>query len=274
MSNEYVSCSFNISDDLENELFKIAAVFNYAHKYKKIPVFNSEHGRSMYNSVLNTMDKSEYDTLNFTILKENNSYTEFENVEGNVLLKGNFYSLQYYTAAVKNKMISIIYSNEDYMFDAYTYYENIKRFFTDLELQKNNNNVEINDDDMISLYVRVDNYKLLEYKNELETISKLLLKARDSNKKYVAIFSNDIAWCKEFIKDDYVYFVKTKNNDYNPEEFQFIILSFFKNNIIYNDKYSWYASFISSFKDKLIIDYNKKYRKINILNVLEDYDNM
>jgi hypothetical protein len=253
MSYGYVSCDLNECECLEDELFKITAVFYYASKYKKNPVFYLEYNRNMYNYMLNTMSKSEYDNLNFTIVKENNndSYTEFEDIEGNVFLEGNFTSLNYFTSHVKNKMVNIIYSYEDYMFDAYTYYENIKTFFAKLD------KVEIADDDMISIYVNIDNYKLLEYKKEVETITRFLAKARENNKKYVALFSNDIKWCKEFIKDDYVYFVETHNDKYNPEEYQFIILSFFKNNILYNHNYSLYASLINSFKEKLLISCDK-----------------
>lgn len=251
MSNGYVSCNLNTCNYFEDELFKIAAVFYYASKYKKSPVFHLNNNRNMYKNLLNTMCKEEYENLNFTIVEEkNDNYTEFEDIDGNVFLEGNYTSLKYFTSFVKNRMVNIIYSYEDYMFDAYTYYENIKSFFADLD------NVEITDDDMISIYINIDNYKL-----DVETITKLLANARENNKKYVAIFSNDISMCEEFIKDDYVYFVKT-NIKYNIDEFQFVILSFFKNNIIYNSKYSLYASLISSFKDKLIINYEPDTKNI------------
>jgi len=251
-----------IQGGLGNQLFQIAATYNYAYKYNKTPIFfntdylpNSHNferrtfWKTLFRNKLTILEKEEYEKLipKITNMREykNDIYTPFPNVAENVQLFGYFQSLKYFTKDVRNTMIDLIYSNEDLMYASYEYYENIKKHFSKLEKEKNNINIEITDNDMISLHVRRGDYVLLNWELNDSYIKKAIERA---NKKYIAVFSDDIAWCKENIKNDFVFFVEL-----NDVALEFITMSLFQNNIIANSTYSWFASFISSYKNKLVI---------------------
>jgi len=260
MSNGLVTA--HIQGGLGNQLFQIAATYNYAYKYNKTPIFfntdylHNSHNferrtfwNTLFSNKLTILKKEEYHKLkqNIIILNEykNDIYTPFPNVVGHALLLGYFQSLKYLTKEVRNTMIDLIYSNEDFMYSSYEYYENIKKHFSKLEKEKNNIDIEITDDDMISLHVRRGDYVLLNWELNDSYIKKAIERA---NKKYIAVFSDDIEWCKENIKNDFVFFVEL-----NDVALEFITMSLFQNNIIANSTYSWFASFISSYKNKLVI---------------------
>lgn len=264
--DNYVSCI--IQGGLGNQLFQIATVYDYAYKYNKVPIFKnvenlynqSNHERktfwkTLFSDKLNVIDIDVYDKINFNIIdeKQNNVYTELPYIKGNVLLKGYFQAYKYISEKTRLKMIELIYSNEDYMYEAYKIYNIITSHFG-----------INNDDDMISLHIRRGDYLLFDTYHtnlKLDYYEKAYnMSCELSNKKRnIVVFSDDIKWCKENLSDKYenIYFI-----DINNIQIEFILLSFFQNNIIANSTFSWFASFISSFKDKIIIA-PKKWFEIN-----------
>lgn len=252
---EYVSCV--IQGGLGNQLFQIAAAYDYGFKYNKTPIFKNvdnlynpfNHERktfwkTLFSNKLNVVDDDEYNKIQFTHINEarNNIYNELPYAKGNVMLHGYFQSYKYISEKTRIKMIELIYSNEDYMYEAYDIYEKIKKIFGDVE-----------DDDMISLHIRRGDYLLID-KFHTNLDKEYYDKSYDKScsignkKRAVVVFSDDIEWCKSNIKYDKIYFI-----DINNVSVEFILLSLFQNNIIANSTFSWFASYISSFKDKIVI---------------------
>jgi len=255
--NNYVTC--HVQGGLGNQLFQIASVYEYADMYKKTPIFanvdylpnNFNHERrtywsTLFSNKLNVIDIPEFNKIYFNNLYEQQGfvYNKFYFINDNVKLVGYFQAYKYISEKTRIKMIELIYSNEEYMYAAYEKYNEIKSYFDNVD-----------DDDMISFHIRRGDYVLSQnhhlvlnenYYKEAYDIS-----CKMSNKKRkVVIFSDDIAWCKETFTNKYdsIYFVELDNIG-----IEFILLSLYKNNIIANSSFSWFASFISSYKDKLVI---------------------
>jgi hypothetical protein len=252
---EYVSC--NICGGIGNQLFQIAITLNYAKKYNKTPIFKNitnlpnQHGferktqwSTLFNNKLKVLDEAEFNSINFNIYNEiiNNVYIELPKINGNILFNGYFQAYQYISNTyIKKKMQELIYNNEDYMYAAYNKYNDIKKYFNDE-----------NDDNYVSMHVRRGDYVYIQnfhnlldinyYKEAYNIVSV-------NNKKNIVVFSDDIEWCKNNIKiNDKIYFV-----DINNLCIELILMSFIKHNIIANSSFSWWASFISNYKDKIVV---------------------
>ena len=166
-------------------------------------------------------------------------------------MTGYFQSYKYISEKTRIKLIELIYSNEDYMYKAYNKYNEIIKFFGDVK-----------DDDMVSLHIRRGDYLLIDkfhtnldkdyYDTAYNTISNIT-----KTQKKVVVFSDDIEWCKNNIKFEDTYYIDEKDIC-----IEFLILSFFKNNILANSTFSWFASYINSFKCKIVIA-PKKWFDIN-----------
>ena len=269
--NNYVSCV--IQGGLGNQLFQIAVTLDYADKYNKTPIFKNvdflynpcNHERRTYWSTLfddklTVIDKDKFDLIKFTYLREfkDNIYKELEYIEGNVMIIGYFQSYKYISEKTRIKIIELIYSKDDYMYETYKIYNEIIDYFK-----------ISNDDDMVSMHVRRGDYLLnnthhytldVDYYEKAYNISCDLSK----KKRNVVVFSDDIKWCKENFSNKFenIYFV-----DINNTCIEFILLSFFQNNIIENSTFSLFASYISSFKDKIIISPKKWFGKCGPQNI-------
>jgi hypothetical protein len=264
--NNYVSCY--IQGGLGNQLFQIASVYEYADMYKKTPIFanvdylpnqfNYErrtYWDTLFSGKLNVIDINEYNKIYFNNLYEQQGfvYNKLPYINDNVKIIGYFQAHRYISEKTRIKMIELIYSNDTYMYNAYNKYNSIKSYFGSV------GNIEVDDDDMISFHVRRGDYVLLQnnhplldekyYKEAYDISCKL-----SNKKRNVVVFSDDIAWCKETFasKYDNIYFVELDNIS-----IEFILMSLFKNNVIANSSFSWFASFISSYKDKIVIAPNK-----------------
>ena len=266
----YVSC--DVKGGLGNQLFQIASVYEYADVYNKTPIFanvdylynNFNHERrtywyTLFNNKLNVIDIIDFNKIYFNNLYEQKCfiYNKLPYINDNVKIIGYFQAHKYISEKTRLKMIELIYSNEEYMYEAYEKYNNIKSYF------KNINGVdrvdEDDDDDMISFHIRRGDYVLSQgyhnvldekyYKDAYEISCKI-----GNKKRNVVVFSDDIPWCKETFTNKYdnIYFVELNNIG-----IEFILLSLFKNNVIANSSFSWFASFISSYKDKIVIAPNK-----------------
>lgn len=243
---EYVSC--DIWGNLGEQLFQISATLNYAWKYGKIPIFQKKnqeyyYWNTLFSEKLNVIDIDEFEKINFTnIISSNDNFQELPFMHGNVMLNGIFQSYKYFSKRTLNKMIELIYSNEDYMYKAYDNYNEIKKYFG-----------YIGDNDMVSMcimrnnrsYIELINYRLDEtyYHKAYEYC------CNKANKKLnIVIFTDDVSWCSNNLKFDNVFYVTIPNLCIN-----FILLSFFQHNIISNSLFGLYATYISSFEDKIIV---------------------
>lgn len=253
--------SIEIIGGLGNHLFQIAFLhyFKMNSKSKRDLIFKYE--KECYNAFSLTR-KTFWDSLfqnqfnilhniddiDFNIIYYEKNNHKFDNnlplnIEKNILFRGYFQSFEYINDKLREDLIHIIYSNEDLMYKAYEEYNKIKVFFGE--------NTE--DDDIVSLHFRRTDYTKVPdfhknlsmdyYRNALNIIKR----------KYLVIFSDDIDWCKLNIDSklynyDNIYFVEFGN-----VEIEFLVMSMIKHNIIANSTFSLWASFISSYNDKIIV---------------------
>lgn len=256
--------SIKIQGGLGNQLFQIATAYNYSKKYKKKLIFEYNENysnnfnlirksfwKNLFNKNLKTFTTDIYNKIKFEIYneKKNFIYNEIPYFKENILLNGYYQSFKYFdNNDTRNFLRHLVYSSKNLMYLSYDYYNKIKNYFTKL------NNIECNDDDIVSIHVRRTDYVLTKnnYHNVLDI--DYYIKALDiANKKNIVIFSDDIEWCKRnlnsnIIKNKNLYFI-----DINIVEIEFILMSLIKHNIIANSTFSLMASYISYYSDKKII---------------------
>lgn len=236
--------SIDIPEKLGKQLFNIATAYTYSINNNKKLIFENidnnkkkTYWKTLFNNNLNIIDSDKYSTISFKLIENNNFAIHNDNSE-NIYLKGDYYSFSYLKSknnSTRNFLRHLVYSNEKYIYHAYELYNNIKKYFEEI-----NNNVCL-DNDMCSLHIKVNNITDIEYYNE--ALNKI-------EQKNVVIFSNNIEWCKNN-KDKFnfnninLYFI-----DINIIEVEFILLSMFKHNIISNSNFSLMASYISYYDTK------------------------
>lgn len=166
----------------------------------------------------------------------------------NVMLIGKFKSFKKYDEDTLEFMRHFIYANEEYMWEAYNKYCNIKNKFG------------IEDDEMVSLYFdnTDENINIGYYKKSV-----ILM-----NKKHIVIFAKDASKLMRIFEDFHNVQIVWDNNIY----IRFIILSLFKHNIVqyYDSYYSLWAAYISKYDDvKTVVlpDYIKRIINPTINNV-------
>lgn len=172
----------------------------------------------------------------------------------NIILRGIFKSFKLYTEDTLSFIREYIYSNEDYMYTAYTKYNEIKQKF----------GCE-NNDEILSIYFNDSANKPsnTSYYNKAMILM---------NKKNVVVFSPtpdpDVM---RIFDDDYNVQVIWDTDPY----VRFILLSFFRYNVVqyYDSYFSMLAAYVSKYeeyKTVVVPDYLKKItnEKINNMNVV------
>jgi hypothetical protein len=278
MNNLYTSV--DIIGGLGNQLFQIAYIIYFLrlskkNKIKRKLVFKyaddvgdeinilsniprKTYWNTLFKGLFRVLNADDFKNIPLNILHcEKTPHTFVEppcNDKYNILFKGGYQTFKHIDDTLREKMISIVYSNEDIMYPAYYKYRDILDYF--------GNNTK--DDDMVSLHIRRTDYLSLSNYNYNLDMSYYKEALQIANKKKVVVFSDDIEWCidnfndyanRENIYD--VYYVSTKIFKEDElgikEDIEFILMSMFKNNIIANSYFSLWASFISYYKSKIII---------------------
>ena len=263
MNNLYTS--IDIIGGLGNQLFQIAYIIYFLrlskkNKIKRKLVFKYDeneidtnympHWNTLFKGLFRVLNANDYINIQMTII--HNEIAAHKYVEPpheakyNIIFKGNYQTFKHIDDTLREKLITIVYSNEDIMYSAYYKYRDILNYF--------GNNTK--DDDMVSLHIKRADYNL-----EMSYYKDAMLIA---NKKNVVIFSDDIEWCMNNFNDCVnrdniynIYFISDKifkeNELCMKADIEFILMSMFKNNIIANSYFSLWASFISYYKSKIII---------------------
>lgn len=242
--------SVEIVGGIGNQLFQLAYMIYFlrlskTQKIKRKLVFKggNPYWDTIFKGLFRVIAADEYDSIQFTKYHgAEASYCEPPSKsKEHVLLKGKYQTFQYIDDSLRDKLVNIVYSNEDIMYSAYYKYRDILDYFG-----KNTK-----DDDMVSLHIL----------RHPESHSPLLMRyykdaMRLANKKKIVVFSDDIAWCINNFGDhvgdatDYnIYYVKDVSNP----EMEFVLMSMFQNNIIADSYFSLWASFISYYKKKIVI---------------------
>ena len=278
MNNLYTS--IDIKGGLGNQLFQIAYIIYFLRltkknkikrklvfKYKEdtcsssssIEIHRKTYWNTLFKGLFRVLTACEFKNIQLNILNNEiitpHKYSEPpSDVKYNVLFMGNYQTFKNIDDTLREKMISIVYSNEDIMYSAYYKYRDILDYF--------GNNTK--DDDMISLHIRRNDYLSLSNYNYNLEMSYYKEAIKIANKKNIVVFSDDIEWCINNFNDyvnrenEYnVYFISNKifkDTEFNiKDDIEFILMSMFKNNIIANSYFSLWASFISYYKTKIVI---------------------
>ena len=252
--------SIEIVGGLGNQLFQIAMILYFIQKslqkgHQRRLVFKYEENlENAFNlprkTFWNTLLKDQFDVLQpsdfqkieptFEICKQIDHYKYQElpyDTTNNILFKGYFQSFNFVTDDIRQQMIKHLYSNQENLANAKELYNEIKK------------TMSAEDDDMVSLHIRRTDYIYSSsYHNNLD-FSYYRKALEIADKPYIVVFSDDIRWCKDNMRDyKTIYFVDT-----NKVELDFLLMSMFKHNIIANSTFSLWASFISQHEDKMII---------------------
>ncbi len=233
--------------------FKISSKFLYKDDILNENIKN-------YNSIslilykkfgLNFIDKSFYIERNFKYQKN------FEKINEEKILIGHFLSEKYFINNRNEILNEFLIKNELNI-------ENKKS----LNLIKNYNSISIHirRGDFLSKNNVNDYYicPLDYYKSAL----KLLVDKNDKNKEIgLFIFSDDLNWAEENLKFNYpTYFISHNRNDSSYEDLR--LMSHCNHNIIANSSFSWWAAWLNSNENKIVISpkhWHKKYEFTDII---------
>jgi hypothetical protein len=272
MNNLYTTV--DISGGLGSQLFQLAYAIYFLRlskkqKIKRRLVFAkssvSSYWDTIFKGLFRIIADDEYNNITFASYHSISAHKFIEppsKAKEHIALKGKYETFKYIGDTLREKMINIVYSNEDIMYPAYYKYRDILNYFGD----------NTKDDDMVSLHIRRADYSSpssspsssYNYNLPMSYYADAL---RIVNKKKVVIFSNDIEWCINNFRDclsplaalaDYnIYYVSSKifseEELGSRAEIEFVLMSMFKNNIIANSYYSLWASFISYYKTKMVV---------------------
>jgi hypothetical protein len=273
--------SIDIIGGLGNQLFQIAYIIYFLrlskkNKIKRKLVFKYDediidnnikkktYWNTLFKGLFRVLNTNDYKNIQFSIIHDEigaHKYVEPPcETKYNILFKGNYQTFKYIDDTLREKLISIVYSNEDIMYSAYYKYRDILNYF--------GNNTK--DDDMVSLHIRRTDYLSVSNYNYNLDMSYYRDAMLIANKKNIVIFSDDIEWCinnfNDYVNRDNiynVYFISDKIFKENElcikADIEFILMSMFKNNIIANSYFSLWASFISYYKSKIIISPKRWY---------------
>jgi hypothetical protein len=257
---------------LGNQLFQLAYMIYFlrlskTQRIKRKLVFNGDnpYWNTLFKGLFRVITDDIYNSIPFTKYHEAAEAAEaaeaVEAVEAveeppymskeHVLLKGKYQTFKYIDDSLRDKMVNIVYSNEDIMYPAYYKYREILDYF----------GKDTKDDEMVSLHIRrkTDATRPLLMRYYKEAL-------RLANKKNIVVFSDDIAWCINNLRDCLnsdsssggvgvdgcgynIYYVKDVSNP----EVEFITMSMFQHNIIADSDFSLWASFISYYTTKTVI---------------------
>lgn len=231
----------NLKGGLGNQMFQISAVLNLAIKNNDVCGFNFIRHRIINqgydaikytNNVFNKL-KNQY-VVTYNIYNEESFEYRKIPYSQNLMINGYFQSEKYFI------------ENKDVIINLFTNEEIIER------LSKNFNNILENS---VSLHIRrgdyikySDTHNLLDidyYNNALKILIHKILPNKINN---ILVFSDDITYCKNNIKDDRIFYV----DDLEDYE-QMYLMSLCNHNIISNSTFSWWGSYLNKNDNKIII---------------------
>jgi hypothetical protein len=280
-----ICASIEISGGLGNQLFQIAMVTHYVNKvnqasseqyrinvvfkYEEIlPSTNNKARKTFWNTLFENQfgfikDAEEWKKMNFEIIEELDPHSfiapSYKQPDKSIYFKGLYQSFKYIDDDLRTVMRSHVYNPR--------YYKVAEKFYNEIKSKFDNADY----DDIVTIHVKRKNcisdtykhYNLgLDYYREALEIAK---------KPYVVVFSDDINWCKLNIARNLYQYTNIYFVDIGIPEFEFILMSMFKHNIIANSTFSLWASFISPYLNKTVIAPKNWYSDIDSKDCQEIY---
>jgi hypothetical protein len=265
--------SIEVSGGLGSQLFQIAYIISFLRLSKKNrikrklifkegnaskDVYRKTHWNTLFQGLFRVVNASDFEKIPFNSLYIEvipHKYIEPKaDIKDNVFFDDKYQTFEYIDDSLREKMTNIIYSNEDIMYPAYYKYRDILDYFGS----------DTKDNDMVSLHIRRGDYLSLSNYNYNLEMNYYKDALHIANKKNVVVFSDDIEWCinnfNDYVNRDgtyNVYFVSNKiYKDAEvriKDDIELILMSMFQNNIIANSCFSLWASFISFYKNKIVV---------------------
>ncbi len=261
----YISIENN--DNIGCQLFNIAYLINILNISKKNNIKrrivfrkgNHIYSDSIFKGLFNILDDDKYDKIGFDKLSINDidieslcsSTKNIEICDTSTNTRNVAMTFNYIDKSIKKKILELVYSNEDLMYQAYYMYRDILTFFGE----------NTKDEDIAALHIlKAESKDYDYYYNALSIMNNLKI-------KNIAVITDDIEWAKTVlndindINDSSTYTLYYVNNaEKNNYEIRFILMSMFKNLIVSNNPYdmdSMWASYISYYDNKKVISIDK-----------------
>ena len=213
---------------LGNQMFQLAAAIGYAKKYngqyfapndtKEVPGFHTFFNVRKY-------DGNEFRRYNQADPSQFN-YTPIPYHERGVKLVGFFQSEKYFEGA----------------------HDEIRKVF----------HLKIDPVDAVSIHVRRGDY--VQYSNSFPPIDLLYLNIaipnvmnRSGIKRFI-FFSDEIQWCKDFVRDNWPEtFLKAEYSEGRNEIEDLSLMASCKHHIIANSTFSWWGAWLGHNPDKIVV---------------------
>lgn len=265
----YISIENN--ENIGCQLFNIAYLINILNKSKKNNIKrkivfrkgNHIYSDSLFKGLFTILDDDKYDKIGFDKLSINDidndndieslcsSTKNIEICDTSTNTRNVATTFNYIDKYIKKKILELVYSNEDLMYQAYYMYRDILAFFGE----------NTKDEDIAALHIlKADSKDYDYYYNALSIMNNLKI-------NNIAVITDDIEWAKTVLNDindindtsTYtLYYVD--NAEKNNYEIRFILMSMFKNLIVSNNAYdmdSMWASYLSYYDNKKVISIDK-----------------
>ena len=261
----YISIENN--ENIGCQLFNIAYLINILNKSKKNNIKrkivfrkgNHIYSDSIFKGLFTILDDDKYDKIGFDKLSINDidieslcsSTKNIEICDTSTNTRNVAMTFNYIDKSIKKKILELVYSNEDLMYQAYYMYRDILAFFGE----------NTKDEDIAALHIlKADSKDYDYYYNALSIMNNLKI-------NNIAVITDDIEWAKTVLNDindindtsTYtLYYVD--NAEKNNYEIRFILMSMFKNLIVSNNAYdmdSMWASYLSYYDNKKVISIDK-----------------
>lgn len=261
-------CYISIENDknIGRQLFNLAYLINVLqsnnnNSIKRKIVFNKHNNlyyETLFKGLFNILDNEKYNSIDFNKIDiediddiDKVNYSTSSNIElynKNLDKLSKLHTFKDIDSSLRNKIIELVYSNEDLMYAAYYKYRDMLNYF----------GIYTKDDDVAMMHIMKDadlNIDKDYYNNALSIIKET---CKVTN---IAIITDDINWAKIILNDinydnNYRFYYIPTGEKYDYE-IDFLLMTMFKNIIVSSKKDcyadSLWASYISYYENKKVI---------------------
>lgn len=239
-----------------NQLFQIASTIGIAIENGHNFIFNdSEIFKYLPN--LKKYTTHQFNNINNTYFESDFCYQDIKiSSSENIFLNGYFQSYKYFE------------KNKDIILDLLQ----IKNYFFDIAVK----NIDFSNS--CSLHIRRGDYVKIAQTNPLnphplQSIDYYKQAINIINADKYFVFSDDIDWCKENLKDERFVFIdySGKNLSYFSADLcELQLMSLCSSNIIANSSFSWWSAYLNSNENKKIVA-PKKWFSNEYIKIISEY---
>ena len=261
-------CYISIENDknIGRQLFNVAYLINVLqsnnnNSIKRKIVFNKDNNlyyETLFKGLFNILDNEKYNSIDFNKIDiediddiDKVNYSTSSNIElynKNLDKLSKLHTFKDINSSLRNKIIELVYSNEDLMYAAYYKYRDMLNYF----------GIYTKDDDVAMMHIMKDTDINIDkdYYNNALSIIKETIKVTN-----IAIITDDINWAKIILNDinydnNYRFYYIPTGEKYDYE-IDFLLMTMFKNIIVSSKKDcyadSLWASYISYYENKKVI---------------------